>query len=68
MKIEITGVYNNQIYCTLIYNDGKRINTIGEGIKKYIDEARRLGEQIDFTGVEKIAEEFKGLLKLLKIK
>lgn len=67
MKITPSGIYNNNISCTMIMENGERISTLNNSqAKKYIDITKKRGEEIDSEDVKEVSDNCNKLLELLK--
>ncbi len=50
MKIELANIFGNKPYYIMYCEDGKRIHALGyEQAKKYVEEAKSRGEQIELA-------------------
>ena len=65
MKIELTQIFNNKPYYTIVYEDGKRAHALGyEQTKRYSEEAKTKGEKIELVRTAFLDEHSK-LIKLV---
>jgi len=65
MKIELSQIYNNNPYYT-IHQNGSIFHAFGyENVKKFVEEAKSKGEEIEVGGMEKLLEEHNKLLKFI---